>query len=146
MCLMYSDTMIKYMNAMEEVGISVLEMLASGLGLASNFFSRQLREAENSMMRANRYPRCPLPDRCLGLGSHSDPHTLTILLQDQVGGLQVCDHQNRWIGIRPLPNSFVVNIGDTLEVYRCSRPRVKICKKTQFYNSNMEKMIYFLVN
>lgn len=117
MWLMYSDAMINYMNAMEELGIRVLAMLANGLGLDSNFFTRHFSsERESTMIRVNRYPPCPLPNRCLGLGSHSDPHTLTILLQDEVGGLQVCDDHNRWFGIRPLPNSFVVNIGDTLEV------------------------------
>ena len=114
---MYSDAMINYMNALEELGIRVLAMLANGLGLDSNFFTRHfLSERESTMIRVNRYPPCPLPNRCLGLGSHSDPHTLTILLQDEVGGLQVCDDHNRWFGIRPLPKSFVVNIGDTLEV------------------------------
>ena len=68
------------------------------------------------MIRVNRYPPCPLPEKCLGVGSHSDPHTLTILLQDDVGGLQVLKSDNQWIGIRPVPNSFVINIGDTLEV------------------------------
>lgn len=109
--------MIKYMNAMEELGKTILEMLANGLGLSSNFFTRHMTERESAMLRANRYPPCPLPDRCLGLGSHSDPHTLTILLQDHIGGLQVRNDNKQWFGIRPLPNSFVVNIGDTLEVY-----------------------------
>lgn len=106
------------MKAVEELGMTILEMLAHGLCLADNFFTRNMTEDTNMMIRINRYPPCPLPEKCLGLGSHSDPHTLTILLQDQVGGLQVHrDHDNRWIGVRPLTNSFVINIGDTLEVY-----------------------------
>ncbi|KAG6431529.1 hypothetical protein SASPL_109608 [Salvia splendens] len=118
----FSDAMINYMNAMEELGVRVLAMLANGLGLDNNFFTRHfLSERESTMIRINRYPPCPLPNRCLGLGSHSDPHTLTILLQDEVGGLQVCDDRNRWFGIRPLPNSFVVNIGDTLEAWSNGR-------------------------
>lgn len=106
------------MKAVEELGMTILEMLAHGLCLVDNFFTRNMTEDTNMMIRINRYPPCPLPEKCLGLGSHSDPHTLTILLQDQVGGLQVRrDHDNRWIGVRPLTNSFVINIGDTLEVY-----------------------------
>lgn len=103
---------------MDELGMTILEMIAHGFGLVPDFFSRHfLQEKESTMIRANRYPPCPLPDRCLGLGSHSDPHTLTILLQDQVGGLQVrTNNDDHWLGIRPLPNSFVINIGDTLEV------------------------------
>ena len=71
---------------------------------------------KSTMIRVNRYPPCPLPENCLGLGSHSDPHALTILLQDHVGGLQILKSDNKWVGIRPIPTSFVINIGDTLEV------------------------------
>ncbi|KAK7850805.1 gibberellin 2-beta-dioxygenase 8 [Quercus suber] len=73
------------------------------------------------MIRVNRFPPCPLPEKCLGLGSHSDPHALTILLQDHVGGLQVLKTDHQWVGIRPIPNSFVINIGDTLEAWTNGR-------------------------
>ncbi|MCL7031852.1 hypothetical protein MKW94_003401 [Papaver nudicaule] len=89
-----------------------------GLGLPSDFFSKNFKEEkEATMIRVNRYPKCPLPKKCLGLGSHSDPPTLTILLQDdEVGGLQVLRPiDDQWVGIRPVSNSFVINIGDTLE-------------------------------
>ncbi|XP_057799912.1 gibberellin 20 oxidase 1-like [Salvia miltiorrhiza] len=140
----FSNAMMKYLNAMEEVGIRILEMLATGLGLGSDFFSRHLREQENSMIRVNRYPPCPLPGRCLGLGSHSDPHTLTILLQDQVGGLQVCDHHNRWFGVRPLPNSFVVNIGDTLEAWSNGRLKSVVHRAVVNEERHRLSLAYFI--
>lgn len=105
-----------YMNALDGLGMVVFEMLAHGLGLPDDFFAKNFDKKDETMIRINRYPPCPLPEKCLGLGSHSDPHTLTILLQDEVGGLQVRKSDNHWVGIRPIPNSFVVNIGDTLEV------------------------------
>lgn len=111
-----SDAMIGYLNALDNLGMTILEMLAHGLGLPDNFFTKNFEEKEATMIRVNRYPPCPLPEKCLGLGSHSDPHTLTILLQDDVGGLQVLTSDNKWIGIRPVQNSFIINIGDTLEV------------------------------
>ncbi|GLT91112.1 hypothetical protein SLE2022_090190 [Rubroshorea leprosula] len=95
----------------------IFEMLAHGLGLPDDFFRKNFEEKEATIFRANRCLPCPLPEKCLGLGSHSDPHTLTILLQDDdVGGLQILRDDNQWVGIRPVPNSFIVNIGDTLEV------------------------------
>ncbi|GAU25381.1 hypothetical protein TSUD_70340 [Trifolium subterraneum] len=48
----------------------------------------------------------------LGNGPHCDPISLTILLQDQVGGLEIFA-DNKWLAIPPKPNTFVINIGDT---------------------------------
>lgn len=112
--------MIGYLNALDNLGMTIFEMLAHGLGLPDDFFKKHFEEKEATMIRVNRYPPCPLPEKCLGLGSHSDPHTLTILLQDNVGGLQVLMSDNKWIGIRPVQNSFIINIGDTLEVISLS--------------------------
>ncbi|OVA14955.1 Oxoglutarate/iron-dependent dioxygenase [Macleaya cordata] len=116
----FSDAMLAYMHELDKLGMLIFEMLADGLGLPSDFFSKNFKEEkEATMIRVNRYPKCPLPHKCLGLGSHSDPHTLTILLQDdKVGGLQVLSpNDNQWVGIRPIPNSFVINIGDTLQAW-----------------------------
>ena len=105
------------MHALDKLGRRIFEMLAHGMGLPHDFFTKNFEEKEATMIRVNRYPPCPLPEKCLGVGSHSDPHTLTILLQDDVGGLQVLKgDDDQWIGIRPVPNSFIINVGDTLEV------------------------------
>ncbi|KAI3973685.1 hypothetical protein MKX01_031105 [Papaver californicum] len=89
----FSDAMLAYMEELDKLGMLIFEMLADGLGLPSDFFSKNFKEEkEATMIRANRYPKCPLPEKCLGLGSHSDPHTLTILLQDdEVGGYKYLD-------------------------------------------------------
>ncbi|XP_075517869.1 naringenin,2-oxoglutarate 3-dioxygenase-like [Primulina tabacum] len=140
-----SNVLIKYMKAVEELGMTILEMLAHGLGLVDNFFTRSMTEDTNMMIRINRYPSCPLPEKCLGLGSHSDPHTLTILLQDQVGGLQVRrDDDNRWIGVRPLTNSFVINIGDTLEAWSNGRLRSVVHRAVLNKERNRLSMAYFM--
>ncbi|WOG90184.1 hypothetical protein DCAR_0209427 [Daucus carota subsp. sativus] len=117
----FSDAMMEYMDALDKLGMIIFEMLAHGLGLPDDFFTKNFTEKDSTMIRINRYPPCPLPEKCLGLGSHSDPHTLTILFQDEVGGLQVLQNDNQWIGIRPVPNSFIINIGDTLEAWTNGR-------------------------
>ncbi|KAK1261977.1 Gibberellin 20 oxidase 1 [Acorus gramineus] len=119
---LFSDAITDYMNAMDGLGMVILETLAHGLGLPHDFFTKNFnKEKESTMIRVNRYPPCPLPERCLGLGSHSDPHTLTILLQDDVGGLQVQKGEGVWVGVRPIPNSFIINIGDTFEAWSNGR-------------------------
>lgn len=50
----------------------------------------------------------------VGLGAHTDLQCLTILWQDQVGGLQVLNNHGEWIKAKPIPGTFVVNIGDFL--------------------------------
>ncbi|KAH9300249.1 hypothetical protein KI387_011832, partial [Taxus chinensis] len=112
---LFSQALIDYMSALENLGIKLLQLLARGLHLPTDFFTRHFQEKESNMLRVNRYPPCPDPQKILGLGSHTDPHTLTILLQDQVGGLQVLKDDRCWVGVRPIPNSFVVNTGDTLQ-------------------------------
>ena len=64
----------------------------------------------------NYYPPCPQPELVMGLNTHSDAAALTILLQiNEMKGLQI-RKDGRWIPIKPLPNAFIVNIGDILEV------------------------------
>jgi isopenicillin N synthase-like dioxygenase len=52
--------------------------------------------------------------RDVGLGSHTDLQCFTLLWQDQVGGLQVLNHEGQWMKANPIPGTFVVNIGDFL--------------------------------
>ncbi|XP_008238401.1 PREDICTED: gibberellin 20 oxidase 1-like [Prunus mume] len=140
----FSNAMIGYLNALDNLGMTILEMLAHGLGLPDEFFKKNFEEKEATMIRVNRYPPCPLPEKCLGLGSHSDPHTLTILLQDDVGGLQVLMSDNKWIGIRPVQNSFIINIGDTLEAWTNGRLRSVVHRAVVNKEKNRLSAAYFM--
>ncbi|KAK8316678.1 hypothetical protein V6Z11_A13G055800 [Gossypium hirsutum] len=51
----------------------------------------------------------------MGLPPHSDHGLLTLLIQNQIGGLQV-QHKGKWVNIDPIPNSFLANIGDHIEI------------------------------
>ncbi|MCI06594.1 1-aminocyclopropane-1-carboxylate oxidase-like protein, partial [Trifolium medium] len=60
------------------------------------------------------YPPCPEPELTMGAAGHCDPSFLTVLLQDHIGGLQIL-HQDKWIDVPPIPEAFVVNIGDVMQ-------------------------------
>lgn len=76
------------------------------------------------MVNMNYYPTCPNPELTVGVGRHSDMGTLTVLLQDGIGGLYVkveedmnaAGKKGDWIEIPPVPGALVINIGDTLQV------------------------------
>ncbi|XP_062195075.1 probable 2-oxoglutarate-dependent dioxygenase SLC1 [Phragmites australis] len=80
----------------------------------------ELTAGSSQMMTVNCYPACPQPELTLGMPPHSDYGLLTLVLQDHVEGLQVM-HDGRWLTVEPIPGSFVVNVGDHLEIYSNGR-------------------------
>lgn len=88
--------------------------ISEGLGLDSEYLERSLGKG-CQILAANMYPPCPEPDKTLGLAAHSDHGALTILMQNDVNGLQV-KHNQEWVAVPHVPGTFVVNIGDYLEV------------------------------
>jgi isopenicillin N synthase-like dioxygenase len=111
-------TFEKYCKAMKELAMKLTELLAISLGVKDPLHYRELFEEGCSIMRCNNYPCCKQPSLVLGTGPHCDPTSITLLHQDQVGGLQVFV-DNKWHTVRPLPNALVVNIGDTFTVCIC---------------------------
>lgn len=72
-------------------------------------------KAGSQLVVVNCYPPCPQPELTLGMPPHSDYGFLTLLLQDDVEGLQIM-YRDEWVTVDPIPGSFVVNVGDHLEV------------------------------
>ncbi|XP_019193055.1 PREDICTED: protein DMR6-LIKE OXYGENASE 2-like [Ipomoea nil] len=77
-------------------------------------------EEGSQLLVVNCYPACPEPELTLGMPPHSDYGLLTLLLQDEVKGLEI-HHAGRWETVHPIPNSFVVNVGDHLEIFSNGR-------------------------
>ncbi|XVE77014.1 hypothetical protein DITRI_Ditri13aG0027900 [Diplodiscus trichospermus] len=101
----------EYCEDMNKLALRVVELIAISLGLNHAYF-RDFFEDNDSIFLLNNYPPCQKPETVYGLGPHSDPNSLTILHQDQVGGLQVLSDE-KWHAVTPVPGAFVVNIGDT---------------------------------
>nr|POE67178.1 protein dmr6-like oxygenase 2 [Quercus suber] len=66
-------------------------------------------------MALNYYPPSPQPELTYGLPGHTDPNLISILLLDDVPGLQVL-RNGKWIAVNPISNTFLVNIGDQMQV------------------------------
>lgn len=108
------DAVLEWMEALTRLGHAVMSGLARGLGLAPDFFRREWMQDPTVLFRLFLYPPAPVHSDEWGVGEHTDYGVLTLLLQDEVGGLQV-KSQGRWLDAPPIPGSFVCNIGDMLE-------------------------------
>lgn len=116
--LPYRDTLENYSAEMRKLAKKILKLMAKALLKVRDEVIRENVFGEGyQSVRMNYYPPCPHPDKVLGLMPHTDgPVLITILLQiNEVEGLQIMK-DSKWIGIKPLPNAFVINIGDVLEM------------------------------
>ncbi|WVZ63228.1 hypothetical protein U9M48_012873 [Paspalum notatum var. saurae] len=100
----------------------LMEAALEALGISPGAAGEVLAgcDAGSQMLMVNCFPACPEPDLTLGMPPHSDYGFLTVLLQDQVNGLEV-RHADRWLLVEPLPGALVVNVGDHFEMYSNGR-------------------------
>ncbi|KAI3878515.1 hypothetical protein MKX03_023965 [Papaver bracteatum] len=123
------ETMESYSSEMNKLAMILFDMMRKALGISETKAMTEVFEDGFQSMRMNYYPPCPTPELVIGLTPHSDFTGLTILLQvNEVEGLQI-RKEERWISIKPLPNAFIVNVGDVLEmmtngIYRSIEHRV----------------------
>lgn len=100
---------------MIELGKTILRALATALNIDPYTFDKTLSEPL-SVLRFIHYPQIEKKRDVeqVGAGAHTDYGCITILYQDDIGGLQVQDKQGNWLDATPIENSFVINIGDMM--------------------------------
>lgn len=117
LCWVCRDAALDYLKAANKMIHAILSTLLRGLGVEIDEQTlSQYMEAKAVNM--NYYPICPNPELTVGVGRHSDLAALTILLQDDIGGLFVNVEDKGWIEIPPVEGALIVNVGDILEVIK----------------------------
>ncbi|KAM7251863.1 hypothetical protein ACFE04_023746 [Oxalis oulophora] len=111
----FRDTLDEYSVELKNLGMALLSNMARALKMDSEEMKSFFEDGIMGV-RMNYYPPCPEPEKAIGLTPHSDGGGLTILLQvNEVEGLEIRKN-GKWISVKPLPNAFIVNIGDMLEI------------------------------
>ena len=103
-----------YMRATIQAAHALMEGIALSLGLDAEYFARTYTAEPTVLFRIFRYPPQRPDEERWGVGEHTDYGLLTLLAQDERGGLQVRTHSG-WIDAPPLAGTLVCNIGDMLD-------------------------------
>ncbi len=111
----FQETSKAYFSSVFALGMHLMRLMALALELPEAYFDSKFSDS-NSVVRLLHYP--PHPKHAefnqLGAGAHTDWGILTVLAQDNAGGLEVQLKTGDWIRAMPVEGAFVVNIGDLL--------------------------------
>ncbi|KAH7352749.1 hypothetical protein KP509_19G061500 [Ceratopteris richardii] len=112
----YRESLEAYGNQVINLVKVLMGILSKGLGLESSRLEEAFGGDEAQVvLRVNHYPRCQQPDLVMGLSPHSDGSAMTVLLHDEVEGLQV-KKDDAWWMVKPIPGALIVNMGDMMQL------------------------------
>ncbi|XP_031574055.1 2-oxoglutarate-dependent dioxygenase gloC-like [Actinia tenebrosa] len=126
----FKSTIKNFYEHLSDLGFRVLSAIAIGLNLDPDVFEQYFRnlgtEAGGVQLRFNYYPKVsdielkPGQIRC---GEHTDYGVITLLIQDDAGGLEVGTVDGQFVPATPIPGTILVNVSDLMQ--RCTSDRLK---------------------
>ncbi|KAK4936118.1 hypothetical protein LTR10_022962 [Elasticomyces elasticus] len=112
----YRENVSQYMGHVLKLSRCLLRMFALGLGFDEDEFD-YLATRPYSILKMAHYPgELSGTEEPSSIRPHTDFELLTILLQDTIPSLEVLSNTGQWIQAKPIPGTFVVNIGDSLSM------------------------------
>jgi isopenicillin N synthase-like dioxygenase len=111
----FRDALVAYFDRMLGVCAQLHRAIAIDLGLEPDYFAARYNRSL-SALRVLHYPPHPgaFDGTLYGAGPHTDYGGITLLAQDDAGGLEVRRRDGTWIAVEPAPDTFVCNIGDAM--------------------------------
>ncbi len=109
------SVVLRYQAEAARLAIRLVRALALTLGQSETVFDSLFTPDPHQLIKIVRYPGRDKTEGDQGVGAHKDGGFVTILLQDVQEGLQV-EHEGNWLSAPPVPGTFVINIGEVLEL------------------------------
>lgn len=149
----FRETQVQFFHAFSDLAKETVRLVHRALGTPAARVAEMGGSPASSTARLNHYPtHDPLPieesENLPGLGPtalghHTDPGILTLLLQDETGGLQTLSLSDGWIDVPPRKGQIVVNIGDTFQVWSNDRYRAGVHRVTPITTQSRFSIPYF---
>jgi len=123
--------MLAYQAALRKLGDHLLTLVALSIDLPESYFV-PFYDMPMPNTRLIKYPPQPQDAQFnqIGAGAHTDWGAITLLAQDNLGGLEVVNVAGEWLQAKPIPETFVVNLGDLMArwtngLYKSTMHRVR---------------------
>ncbi|MFM8528426.1 MAG: isopenicillin N synthase family dioxygenase [Ilumatobacteraceae bacterium] len=149
----FRETMTDLFDGLSDLTTRTLAIVHEALGLGSESRDIVTFDRRGSSVRLNHYPvGDPVPEAerdgladlgATALGYHTDPGTLTLLLQDDTGGLQTESLHHGWIDVPPRPGTIVVNLGDCMQAWTNDRYRAAVHRVVPMTRRSRYSIPYF---
>ena len=117
-CASLKGAMLCYFAEVERLAVALLRGFSLALSLEGEHLLQYFKKPL-SRLKVNHYPpqRSPVREDNLGVVPHTDSGGFTILWQDEIGGLEVQNKNGEWVGAPPVADTFVINIGNIMEIW-----------------------------
>ncbi len=147
----FTSNMRDYFDACGRLSLTLLEAFCLGLDLPARFLHADFDGNHTGFLRLNYYPvndplagtDCePRDDADLGVHHHTDAGALTVLMQDDVGGLQVY-REGYWYDVTPTAGAMVINTGDMMQVWSNDIYKAAIHRGLAMHNRDRYSLPFF---
>jgi isopenicillin N synthase-like dioxygenase len=149
----FMEAIESHYDACSELALRTTKLVFAALGLNEADRAKHQGDRTTSNMRLNHYSMgdpVPEADRAelaelgdVALGQHTDLGLLTLLIQDDVGGLQAESPEHGWIDVEPRPGTIVVNLADCMQVWTNDHYRAAVHRVQPMTVSTRMSIPYF---
>jgi isopenicillin N synthase-like dioxygenase len=150
----FHAAMVAHYDAFSALAARTTELVFAALGFSQRTIEAHRGDRTVSNMRLNHYTvgdPVPADERAglndlgdVALGHHTDLGLLTLLVQDDVGGLQAQSPEFGWIDVEPRPGTIVVNLADCMQVWTNDRYRAAVHRVLPMRGTDRMSVPYFL--